>query len=101
MLRVDAGGKRFIDYLGGSESEFDGTAEYFAFLEQHARLVREKLAATSGGVRAKFEWLARYHTTVVEELLAEFREGRRSTEDFRSEYQCDPMLLLPEILVEV
>lgn len=58
LLRVDVDGTRFVDYLGASESEFDDPAGYFLFLRSHAELVRGKLAATTGRVREKFEWLA-------------------------------------------
>lgn len=100
LLRADADSTRFIDYLGASESEFDDPAGYFAFLEQHAGLVREKLAATSDRVRSKFEWLARYHNAVVEEILAEFDDGRRSAEAFEAEWTCDPVPLLRAMIVK-
>lgn len=99
LLRVDADGKRFIDYLGASESEFDDPAGYFVFLECHAELVRGKLAATSGRVREKFEWLAAYHNSIVDELIAQFDDGRRSAEAFMAEYDLNPMSFLRGIVV--
>lgn len=90
LLRVDADGTRFIDYLGASESEFDDPASYFLFLQSHAELVRGKLGGTTGTVREKFEWLAAYHNSVVEDLVAEFADGRRSAEAFAAEYDLDP-----------
>lgn len=32
--------KRFVDYLGASEAEFDDLASYFLFPEKHTELVR-------------------------------------------------------------
>lgn len=100
LLRVDADGIRFIDYLAGSETEFDHPGDYFTFLEQHATLVREKLATTTDGVRVKFEWLANYHNTVVEEILTEFAAGRRSATAFEAELDCDPVPLLRGMIVD-
>jgi len=89
LLRVDADGKRFIDYLRASESEFDDPASYFLFLESHAALVRGKLATTTGRVREKFKWLAAYHNSVVDDLIAQFSEGRRSAVAFMEEFGLD------------
>lgn len=100
LLRVDDDGTRFIDYLRASESEFDDLGGYFAFLEQHSALVREKLATTGGRVRAKFEWLARYHNAVVEEILSDFALGRRSAEGFELEWGRDPTSLFRAMIVE-
>lgn len=99
LLRVDADGKRFIDYLVASESEFDDPASYFLFLESHAALVRGKLATATGRVREKFEWLAAYHNSVVEDLVAEFGDGRRSAEAFTAEYGLDPVSFLHATVV--
>lgn len=99
LLRSDVDGTLFIDYLGASESEFEDYAGYLLFLERHAALIREKLAATSDRVRAKFEWLAAYHNSVVEAILGEFADGRRSDEAFVAEYGNDPVPLLQAMLV--
>lgn len=99
LLRIDADGTRFIDYLGASESEFDDPAGYLLFLERHAVLVREKLATTSGNIRAKFEWLAAYHNSVIEEILGEFASGRRSAEEFFAEFNCDPVHFLQAMVI--
>ncbi|MCT9000453.1 hypothetical protein [Chelativorans intermedius] len=99
LLRVDVDGTRFVDYLGASESEFDDPAGYFLFLQSHAELIHDKLAATAGRVREKFEWLATYHNSVVEGLLEEFANGSRSAEAFRSEYNLDPMSFLQGTIV--
>jgi hypothetical protein len=100
LLRVDADGTRFVDYLGASEPEFDEPAGYFLFLQNHAELVRGKLASTTGRVRQKFEWLAGYHNSVVEDVVAEFAEGRRSAEAFMAEYGVDPESFLHEIVID-
>jgi hypothetical protein len=100
MLRVDADGTRFIDYLAGSESEFDHPGGYFAFLDSHANLVRDKLKTTTGEVRAKFEWLAGYHNCVVGQIIAEFMDGERSSKAFWEEFECDPLPLLEAMIVK-
>lgn len=99
LLRIDEDGKRFIDYLTASESEFDDPPSYFLFLESHAQLVRGKLAATTGQVREKFEWLATYHNSVVEDLLAQFADGRRSAEAFLTEFGVDVVSFLQAAVI--
>ncbi|WP_027056359.1 hypothetical protein [Mesorhizobium erdmanii] len=99
LLRLDRDGTRFINYLGASESEFDDPASYFLFLENHAELVRRKLAATTGRVRDKFEWLAAYHNSVVEDVIAEFADGHRSAEAFMAEYEVDPEPFLRAMVI--
>jgi hypothetical protein len=94
LLCVDADGKRFIDYLGASESEFDDPSRYFLFIDSHAKLVRGKLATTTGRVREKFEWLAAYHNRVVEDLQSQFADGRRSAEAFIDEFGVDVVSFL-------
>ncbi|MBO9621670.1 MAG: hypothetical protein J7500_03060 [Sphingomonas sp.] len=101
LLRVDADGVRFIDYLAASESEFDHPGGYFEFLGQHAELVRDKLATTTGKVRAKFEWLAGYHNSVVAQIIDEVTSGARSSEAFLEEFDCEPLPLLHAMAVEV
>jgi hypothetical protein len=99
LLRVDVDGTRFVDYLGASESEFDDPAGYFLFLQSHAELVRGKLAATTDRVREKFEWLAAYHNSVVEDVVAEFADGRRSAEAFMAEFDVDPEPFLRAMVI--
>ena len=101
LLRVDANGTRFIDYLAGSESEFDHPGGYIDFLDSHASLVRDKLRATTGKVRAKFEWLAGYHNCVVGQIIVEFKDGKRSSEAFWQEFECDPLPLLEAMIVKL
>jgi len=101
LLRVDADGSRYIDYLTGSESEFDHPGDYFEFLDSHAALVRDKLATTTDSVRAKFEWLASYHNSVVGQIIDEFTSGARSSEAFWEEFDCDPLPLLHTMVVEI
>ncbi|MBA4800292.1 MAG: hypothetical protein H2040_00360 [Euryhalocaulis sp.] len=100
LLRLDADGSRFIDYLSASESEFDDPPSYFMFLEQHAKLIREKLTTTRGRARKKFMWLADYHNMVITEILAKFEDGQRSAETFEAEWEADPMTFLRAIIVE-
>lgn len=85
LLRKDVNGTRFIDYLRASEPEFDEPAEYFHFLRIHAELIRGKLTTTTDRVREKFEWLATYHNSVVDNLRAQFASRRRSSQSFLEE----------------
>lgn len=101
LLRVDTDGTRFIDYLVASESEFASSLEYFSFLDSHAKLVRDKLAATTGRVRAKFEWLAAYHNCTVRQIIDEFNSNERSNEAFWEEFGCQPLALFEPIIVEL
>lgn len=100
LIRIDPDGVRFIDYLAGGESEFDHPGGYFEFLDQHAALIRGKLAATAGSVRAKFEWLAGYHNSVVAKIIDDFASSVRSSEVFYEEFDCDPTPLLSAMIVQ-
>lgn len=100
LLRTDTDGARFIDYLAAGEGEFDHLGGYMEFLDSHAMLVREKLGATNGRVREKFEWLAAYHNSVVEQIVVEFENGFRSISAFRDEFECDPLPLFETLIVE-
>lgn len=101
LLRVDTDGMRFLDYLAGSESEFDHPGEYFDFLNSHAKLVRDQLGETTGQVRLKFEWLAAYHNSVVGQIMAEFTNGERSEGAFWEEFECDPLPILEAMIVKL
>lgn len=101
LLRVDGDGTRFIDYLAGSESEFDHPGGYLEFLDRHAALVRDKLATTTGSVRLKFEWLAGYHNSVVGQIIDDFTGGTRSVEGVREDFDCNPIPLLRAMVVEI
>lgn len=101
LLRIDADGKRFIDYLAASESEFDDLASYFIFLKSHADLVRVKLATTTARVREKFEWLAAYHNSVVDNIITQLADGHRSVEAFEAEFDVDPVSFLQATVVSL
>jgi hypothetical protein len=74
LLTAGRDGTRFIDYLRASRSEYEELSSYFAFLERHAKLVREGLTRGYGRkVTRKYQWLARYHDTCISELLREAR----------------------------
>ena len=65
-----------------------------------ARLLSRAFAdSASGRVRAKFEWLAAYHNSVVEEILSEYADGRRSADAFMAEYERDPVPFLEVMIV--
>ncbi len=99
FLRTDSDGLRFLDYLAGSESEFDHPGEYFNFLEKHAELIRDKLKTTKDNVRAKFEWLATYHNSVIKKIIVQFEKGKRSTEAFWEEFECEPIPVFKKMIV--
>lgn len=99
LLRVDADGSWYIDYLAASETEFDLPGGYFEFLGSHAGLVRDKLETTTGAVRAKFEWLAQYHNSVVGQIIDELTSGARSSESFWEEFGCDPLPMIEAMVV--
>lgn len=99
LLRIDADGTRFIDYLAGSETEFDCPESYLDFLHNHAEMLREKLAITEKKVRAKFEWLAAYHNDVIDRIIAEFSRGTRSVEAFEEEFNVPPLQFLEAMRV--
>lgn len=101
LLRVDADGTRFVDYLAGGESEFDHPGGYFKFLDEHAAMIRDKLATTKDKVRGKFEWLAAYHNDVVGQIIADFTSGARSASAFNEEFEVEPLAFLEAIRVIV
>lgn len=70
FLKTDGDGVVFIDYLGGSQSEFSAD-EYFVFLEAHKRLVEAGLADFRNEPRIlpKYEWLRQYYNDTVRARL--------------------------------
>ncbi|MCD2180302.1 hypothetical protein [Rhizobium sp. C1] len=100
LLRTGEDGTRFIDYLGASESEFDTFEGYLRFVERHATLIRENLAASHRPtVRRKYVWLARYHNEVVAQIRRKFEVGELSTDSFRAVFERDANEMLAELLV--
>lgn len=103
LLRRGEDGTRFVDYLAASESEFDDFASYLTFLNNHAAMVRNNLIARlKPAVRRKYAWLARYHNDVIDTLIKEFENGRRSVEEFSASYDgADALMLLSDVRITV
>jgi hypothetical protein len=82
LLREDADGVWFIDYLGASSSELDEPSDYLEFLQDHGQLAEHRLAGTShlNRVARSWIWLRSYHNRVIDELFDEKRlsEAERS-----------------------
>lgn len=71
LLRQDADGLWFVDYLRAIASELDESAMYPDFLEEHRRLVEKRLEAcvTLDPASRALTWLWSYHNQVVEECF--------------------------------
>ena len=71
LLRKDIDGLWFIDYLRGSEIEFEDAFDYYGFLLKNANVIRKatKDLKELNDVVQKYSWLANYHNSVVEEYM--------------------------------
>jgi hypothetical protein len=70
VLRADADGVWFIDYLRAFRSEVDEPHLYVDFLAEHADLLRRRLASCTALDREsrRWTWLWRYHNRVIDAL---------------------------------
>jgi hypothetical protein len=70
MLRQGDDGMWFIDYGRAIERELDEPEMYPFFLKKHRALIvrRARQFKSSGGVLAKYLWLANYHNRLVREI---------------------------------
>ena len=78
LLRTEQG-ISYVDYLRACDSEFDAPEyEYPAFLAKHRHLIQANLGlhTDNARIREKYEWLARYHNTVVSEQLSSEVQAR-------------------------
>ena len=69
-LLEDADGTIFLNYLGEAFCAFPDGGIFFELIEGHHRSIVKGLTEYKGnpGVRAKFEWAARYHNFVCNEF---------------------------------
>ena len=69
-LLEDADGTIFLNYLGEAFSAFPDGGIFFELIEGHQQNIFKGLNDYKGmpGVRAKFEWAARYHNFVCQEF---------------------------------
>jgi hypothetical protein len=67
----DADGTVFLNYLGEAFSAFPDGGVFFEVIEKHQLAVTEGLNQYRGdpGIRAKFEWAARYHNFICNEFV--------------------------------
>jgi hypothetical protein len=70
LLRQDADGLFFVDYLSAFRSEVDDFEQYVEFLDDHRRMITARLDAAPFLDRAarSITWLWKYHNEVVDEL---------------------------------
>jgi hypothetical protein len=70
LLRHDADGLWFVDYLWALKSEVDEPLFYLDFLKDHRQLVTRALEASTTLNRASHSstWLWRYHNVVIDRL---------------------------------
>lgn len=69
-LLEDADGTIFLNYLGEAFSAFPDGGIFFELIEGHQKNIIKGLEDYKGnpGVRAKFEWAARYHNFICQEF---------------------------------
>ncbi len=69
-LLEDADGTIFLNYLGEAFSVFPDGGIFFELIEGHQKNIIKGLEDYKGdpGVRAKFEWAARYHNFICQEF---------------------------------
>jgi hypothetical protein len=80
LLREDADGLWFVDYLKAVRTELDDSSMYPDFLADHRRLIEEHLAsATTLDASARaWTWLWRYHNRIINQVFKE--EGKKERE---------------------
>lgn len=69
-LLIDVDGNMFLNYLGQAFCAFPEGGVFFDVIEGHQRNVTEGLQIYRGspGIRAKFEWSARYHNFICRDF---------------------------------
>jgi len=75
LIKKDDDGLYFIDYIRAIRSELDDPeAGYILFLERHRSLIKRNLTKHAGQKRVlqKYEWIARYHDELINELDEDF-----------------------------
>jgi len=77
LLRRDADGIWFVDYLYAGRSEANSPAHFLRMLSDHKAAIEQQLARGGQLTRttAKHTWLAHYHNAVVDQLEGEATLG--------------------------
>lgn len=77
LTRVDADGKRFINYLEVARYDTDGDLELLNVLDKHYERIAEKSLenCSNDRVMEKFRWAASYHNAVVNKYSKAFFEN--------------------------
>ena len=105
QLLRDADGLFFLDYLGSAFVYSPVGGVPFDVLEAHKRAVVDGLVESRSApdVRAKFEWLARYHNYVCRRYAESYPPSEGVTGDEDPEYEAIAVeaQLTPEYLVDV
>lgn len=85
-LLIDVDGNMFLDYLGQAFCAFPEGGVFFDVIEGHQRTVTEGLQIYRGspGIRAKYEWAARYHNFICRDFAE--RHPVPMSEDADPEY---------------
>lgn len=71
LIRQDADGLWFIDYLSAILPELDNPEYYLEFIKKHKQLILQKSKANNklNSIALKYNWLATYHNTIVNEMF--------------------------------
>ncbi len=81
LLKRDAAGLSYVDYLSAIESEIGSHAGYLEFLEGHKELIENGFAMDlERVVRRKYEWLKNYHNRRLSKIMK-----NSHLDDFRPE----------------
>ena len=71
LLRQDADGLWFVDYLSAIQTELDDRGYYLVILKKHKELILCRASENKklNSIALKYNWLASYHNKVVQEML--------------------------------
>ncbi|WP_437947556.1 hypothetical protein WME98_43530 [Sorangium sp. So ce296] len=85
LLRADADGLLFVDYLWAIRSEMDEPSLYLDFFKDHRRLVTRKLDAATvlDGASRAWIWMWSYHNVVFRELKRSWRLDDQELSELR------------------
>lgn len=101
ILKKDADGKYFIDYLA-NHSEFDDLGSYFKFLQTHADLIRIGLIRNSGNphILSKYEWLKDYHNIYVNKWVESTTKDATERNSLKYSFEVDPDIFFASVLIK-
>ncbi|WP_309891679.1 hypothetical protein [Archangium sp.] len=97
LLREDADGVWFVDYLKALKTEVREPSLYLDFLEEHRQLVERQLrqADTLNRQSRSWTWLRSYHNQVIEELYEQKVLGSAERERLRLTAQGSLVYVFP------